>query len=724
VRLAQGAAAEALPALAALTAQVHELAASRDLRLAVALLECEAAARRLPAATLRRLLLAAAAQLAAGRRELALLMLASVPAIEAECARLPVYEPDEVAGYVDTLASAFERGLTADAWMALRLLELPVGALAVLAERAAQAPALVAAAQAFSQAATRFRGIAADEDVTALSASLNATYQSLRDALHEAGIPALAEQIRGVLIEVYDASLKGLLTMSVETRDPAAYARYLTVMLHWIALLEQGRPCEPDLAVLAAMRAWLGEWQAEPMPASFEIEDRNWRLEFDTIAAAGADAERYENPHVLHNLLHQWSLAGLRLDTGAMPRRVRALEHFCSTFSSRATKVLRFERELLEIQIPMGTHKASYVLTPRQATVEWTEPPDCPEDELARLDAFELILERLRAWTFPALTVRREQVLGTWTLFLRLRAPDERAWRFEELQHFVAATRFLFDASYDFSYVPNEVVDGLAASLARPGWESVFATLIGYRAVIEDTAQYIALHTLPMSSAVGALAQSAAVRGLLLRCQRRGPQYCWGLIDALADWLGQEQDPGQWGHRYELLRQASLWMAAAWPREALIVLGEQATFHVGHDLVAACLMKRADLRPELLALAAQAGATLAGVPGLIARHAPEILLEAGQLARLADCLADAPPRFRRARHFVVAHHADALAPAQLSRLLQGMDTVPWGISWPVEQAIRAQEPALGPWYRFVLARGVEWATLDSWSATGQEWPPA
>ncbi len=99
--------------------------------------------------------------------------------------------------------------------------------------------------------------------------------------------------------------------------------------------------------------------------------------------------------------------------------------------------------------------------------MEWTEPPDCPGDEIARILAFEVFLDRFRTWMFPGLTVRREQVLGTWTLFIRLGMPASGLWHYEDLRRFVAATRFLFDASYDFSYVENDAVDYCWAVIDR-----------------------------------------------------------------------------------------------------------------------------------------------------------------------------------------------------------------------------------------------------------------
>src|SRR5271168_3747355 len=57
-----------------------------------------------------------------------------------------------------------------------------------------------------------------------------------------------------------------------------------------------------DDVVLHRFQVWL-RWNEGVIPQSFEIEDRNWRCEFDAIVAAGEAAPRYENPHVLHNLL-------------------------------------------------------------------------------------------------------------------------------------------------------------------------------------------------------------------------------------------------------------------------------------------------------------------------------------------------------------------------------------------------------------------------------------
>ncbi|WP_353742878.1 hypothetical protein WHX55_13595 [Pseudomonas fluorescens] len=712
-----------LRTLFALSSATRTLVASGDLRIVLALLDCEAATSWLLTQTLRRLIDSAAVQLKALQRDNAVLILESVAFVRTECARLPVYELDDAVSYLVALAHDLEDGLFVESMVSIRSLELPIASGILLARQALDNPAVLEPVDAFRQSVASFREMVSGGSTTArLPLQLNDTYLTLRGALYEAGLENVAEQIKGSLVETYDASLKGLLWRAVEEGDVGSYRRYLIVMQWWIEFLNIGSLSERDAAVLQRFQIWLRQWTDDEMPESFEIQDRNWRFEFDAIVVSHGTPQRYENPHVLHNLLHQYSLAGLRLDALGLPRRVQALEHFCSTFSSRSTKVLRFERELLEIQIPMGTHKASYVFTPRQISVEWTEPPDCPGGEIARILAFEVFLDRFQIWMFPALTVRREQVLGTWTLFIRLNAQGSDPWDYEHLWHFVVATRLLFDASYDFSYVANEAVDGFAERFDGLEWKEILTTLIRYRAVIEDRAQYVALHALPMSSTVAAMACSRIVRGLLLRCLRRGFDYCRALIDGYAYWLNEEaEDNGRWSGRYESLRQASLFLAAKWPKEALSELAGRGVFNVGDDLIAACLFKRSDLADDLRQVAA-AGSMLSGMPGMIVRHAPEIAIAAHGASLLAAQLVGTGMRFRRAKHLLVARFGDCLDQDILTGLLQDLDAIPWGCTADAEQAIQTQILMSGPVCRFELEKGIDWTTLDSWPTLVQRRP--
>lgn len=278
----------------------------------------------------------------------------------------------------------------------------------------------------------------------------------------------------------------------------------------------------------------------------------------------------------------------------------------------------------------------------------------------------------------------------------------------------MVATRFLFDSSYDFSYVANESVDGFTKHFDGNEWRAILTVLIQHRELYEDARQYVAIHVLPMSSTVAAVASSQLVRALLLRCQRRGFDYCRGFIDVYARLLSVEsEDSRRWYSRYESLRQASLFLAAKWPRETFSELAKRSTFNVGDDLVAACLFKRSDLADDIRKLIDSGELTLFGMPGMIVRHAPEIAVAGYGASSLAAQLVGTGKQFRRAKHFLVARFGGSLEQVILASLLRGLDAVPWGATADDEQAIQAQILMREPVCRFQLEKGIDWSTLDS-----------
>ncbi|MBU6489862.1 MAG: hypothetical protein KGQ57_18890, partial [Burkholderiales bacterium] len=135
-------------------------------------------------------------------------------------------------------------------------------------------------------------------------------------------------------------------------------------------------------------------------------------------------------------------------------------------------------------------------------------------------------------------------------------------------------------------------------------------------------------------------------------------------------------------------------------------------FHIGDDLIAACLFKRRDIKDELRGLMTEKCAVLPPMFALDVRHAPDIAIAGCGAVALASQLVDTGVRFRRAKHFVAAHFGDRIDPAVLGRLLEGMETVPRGCTEAAEQAIQAQISARRSVCRFDLERGVDWTTLD------------
>jgi hypothetical protein len=707
-------AAATLPALSRLPVDIAPLLRQRDLRIPLALLGCETESRWIPDASLASILSRASAFAEAGDRRAARLVLEGILRLSRETALLPVHTDEERAGYVQIVADAYAGGVSPDVIDAIAALGFPPAVFAAVVRSLASQPDDLATVLRLHRQIVRFRGAAAAPQAAESGYALNTVYAEFRRAFAET--VGVVEVVHGGLIELYDATLKAMLTTLVSEPDDALHARYLQLLRAWVDFARPSAADDRERAVLDRFDAWLQTWAQSPTPTDFSIEDRNWKIEFEEIVAADDASPAYANAHVVHNLIHQWLLAGNAIPASILPCRIRRLQAFCSTFSSRSTKVLRFERGLFEIEIPMGTHKASFVFTPRAISVEWSEPPDCPDDEIARLLAFEVALERYREWMYPSLRVRSEKVIGTWTLYARIAAPEPDGWRWEDFGDVVAAVRFLFDSSYDFSYVANDAVDGFPQRLRDPVWKSIFAIFIAYRSVLEDGLQYVPLHTHPMSSTISSIAQMGAVRGMFLRCHRRGFAASCAFVAHYAAWLDSSADSARWGRRYEMLRQACFFIAAAWPREALEMLASADRFHIGHDLIAACLFRRADLHDALRASLGKGPPSLDGLHGLVARHAPECVVHADADPGFIRALVETPSGFRRAKHVLLTHAAGLLDDAALERLIRDMDTVPIAADPGQERRIARAIDATGPRYRFALEKGVDWATIDAWRA--------
>jgi len=694
------------------------LAGGKDFRIIMALLDLQRAVSWVPLQTLRRLLDIAEVKLQECRREQAVLVLQSVGFVKAECAQLPVYSIEDAVFYLDSIATDLEAGLPVEAMQNVRSLALPIASIVLMARQTRLNFDALLPVDEFRQAVGMFKSVAVGgRETRQLAVEINDAFFSFRDALHLAELDHVAEQFKAALIETYDASLKALLGQTIKDGGRYSYANYILLMQSWTEFLSK-EPLSPrEVTVFKQFQVWLSQWANEPIPASFEIQDRNWRAEFDAVTAMGAASLRYENPHVIHNLLHQYALSQIRLDASLLPMRVQSLVSFCATFSSRATKVLRFERDLLEIQIPMGTHKASYAFTSRHISVEWTEPPDCPGSEIARILTFEVFLARYRDWFFPGLSSRRECVMGTWTLFIRYNAPAACSMTFKDFEDFLVATRFLFDASYDFSYVKNELVEPIITRFMGAEWKTIITSLIQHRAVINDASQYVALHAQPMSSAVAALASTRLTRALLLRCSRRGYDYCRAIVDIYSHSLTEtDEDCQRWSKRYALLRQACLFLAANWKCAALSDLMGRAVLNLGDDLIAACLFKRSDLADRLRTVAESAPIGLSGIYGMVVRHAPEIAVAALGPSALAEQLIAAGNQYRRAKHFLVARFADRLGEDVLAVLIAGLGAIPKGHTLEIESCIQNHVAKLhSPVCRFALEEGIDWVALESLS---------
>lgn len=250
---------EDLSDLCKISSATASLLASKDLRIVMALFDCQYARSWVSEEALRSLLESASKRLANAEYDYAVLILNSIDLVRVECSRLPVHTPQEALFYVESFTLAFGMDLGLSDVLTIRSLGLSIGSEVLLLIQAAAKPSVLEAVIGFRASLAGFRTGVSATDTTSLPAEpLKAAYLCLRATLAEAGLETIAEHIRGTLIETFDASLKTLLGRVVDERSTQSYHCYLFVMQHWVDFLSMSSLRGDEISALEQFRVWLG----------------------------------------------------------------------------------------------------------------------------------------------------------------------------------------------------------------------------------------------------------------------------------------------------------------------------------------------------------------------------------------------------------------------------------------------------------------------------------
>ncbi|MFJ9700303.1 hypothetical protein [Streptomyces fradiae] len=551
--------------------------------------------------------------------------------------------------------------------------------------------------------------------------ALNDAYRAYAGAgaWQAAGDAVLLDLTRSDLVEAYDSTLKRLLLELVDRPEPGPYRAYLDLLEQWLDLVGAFGLSERERRSVEGFGGWLARWREEPVPDGFALEEELTWSRLLELAAAEARAEGSadgpdtpvegpdgpdgpdgggegpDNPHQLHNALHQWLLARTpRHPAERAPSGVRELQRVSDRFGPGGNKVLRFTRDAVELDVPLGIHKASLMFRPDRVEGEWTEPPDVTEADAGRLTGLSVLLERCGTW-FPELVFRGERVLmaGTWTLRVEARpAAGRERFTLDGMRLALGVFRTLFDGSYDFSYVPAGDVADLPGAFREPGWAEVFRALVGYRLVYDDAELFETLETLPLGTAVGMLCTDAAIRAEVLAASTEGPEGALARLDAawrrLAD---REGDPAGWIAGHNAVQQLALLVAARFPGAAVAAF-TAADPPGWADVLGAALLPRADVRDDVVrALAGRPGGDLP-----LLRRAPWLVVTEASAADAARRVAAAPGAYRRCKQFLVHRYARLLAgEGLLAGLVADLEVVPYGAGPSGEEAVAAAVAAAG-----------------------------
>ncbi len=580
-------------------------------------------------------------------------------------------------------------------------------ALCRFAARSSAPPAethrLLAAAAGDEEFAARYLAVergrvdlaAADpQEAAQRSRALNDAYRAYAAAgTWDGGDAVLLDLTRSDLIEAYDSTLKRLLLELVDHPEPGLYRAYLDVLEQWLDLVGTFGLTPGERRAVEGFGAWVAAWRGEPVPDDFGLdEELTWSRLLERAAADAGDGPA--NPHQLHNVLHQWLLARTpRYPAERAPSGVRELQRLSDRFGPGGNKLLRFTRDAVELDVPLGIHKASLLFRPDRVEGEWTEPPDVTEEEAGRLTGLTVLLDRCGTW-FPELVFRCERVLlaGTWTLQVEARPPAgmERL-TLSQMRLALGVFRMLFDGSYDFSYVPAEDVADLPDAFREPEWAQVFRALVDYRLVYDDSELFETLETLPLGTAVGMLCTEERIRAEVLAASAAGPEGALARLDAAWRRLAATEDPGDWIAAHNVVQQLALLVAARFPDSAAAALA--AAEPTGWaDVLGAALLARADARDAV----ARAFAGRPGGDGPLLRRAPWLVVSEANAADVARRLADRPRAHRRCKQYLAHRYADVLAEAGLlTGLVADLEVVPYGDGPRREELLAAAAAAVG-----------------------------
>ncbi|SDT82433.1 hypothetical protein SAMN05216371_7218 [Streptomyces sp. TLI_053] len=504
------------------------------------------------------------------------------------------------------------------------------------------------------------------------------------------------------LVESYDAALKAILLDLVDAPTADRWHGYLGVLSEWLRLAEEFGLTPAERRAVTTFRSWLAHWRGGPPATDYTIEENaSWqRMLAD---AAGSPAAAPANPHRLHNAVHQWQLARTeRYPLGRAPSGVAALQRISDRFCHGGNKLLRLGAGAFELDVPLSLHKASLVFRPDRVEGEWSEQPGVVAGETGRLRAFRTLLELAGTW-FPDLTFRSEQLLlaGTWTLRMEARSSGPRQrLTFELMRLALGVFRTLFDGSYDFSYVEDEEVAGLAEEFAHPAWGRIVPALVHYRLQYDDSHQFETLETLPLGTSVGMLCTDPELRAVARELAAGGAEDALRRLDAVWAALQAEDDPAEWILRYNRVQQTALLTAALHPDEALRALARTDPAEPpggAQDILASALLPRADLWTAVIArLPREPLDPDHGLTALVLRHAPHLAVAPENARAVARAVLAAPKAHRRCKQYLAHRHPDVLAAGGLLDLLvEDLEVVPYAAGPELEAPLARAVAAVG-----------------------------
>jgi hypothetical protein len=263
-----------------------------------------------------------------------------------------------------------------------------------------------------------------------------------------------------------------------------------------------------------------------------------------------------------------------------------------------------------------------------------------------------------------------------------------KRWQAVDMRRLLVWFRVLFDAAYDFSYVPIAAVADVYERFGAAHWQSIFRALAAYRETVDFSNQRTTVYSLPFATCLAALCLDEYVHLAVGDAFCAGFDEAWRAFIAATDQLNEPADAGRWATLYSTAGQLGLLLAAAWPQQTLQRMAQVPLSAIAGERVCASLMHRQDIAGELSRLIVSPSAPMRDVlRDLALRHAPAMVVDATTGLAVAERVTRSTRSFKRCKEYLLAHYADSLPDSLRERLIDQVDLVPRGATPQAEASI-------------------------------------
>ncbi len=367
------------------------------------------------------------------------------------------------------------------------------------------------------------------------------------------------------IIEKYDSDAKEIAEILTNKHSKYYYDKYIQTLELMLNFIEQNTTKNKTVDYI---KKWLKEEKTQREQiysynlAEYELQDVLRRFE------NGNYNHNFENIHQVHNFLHQWALLETPVvDAEELPDRVYGLVDFCNSFSMEKSKILRFGSNILEIELPMCTHKASFVINKDGFYVEFSESPETEDNEIGRLVALDKMIDVFFDETYE-IDHFYEKQLGTWTWFVYGKNNMSEQY-YEKYRNFISIIRALLDSSYDFSHTPIDRIGDVKQFFCQDEWKSLIIHLLEYRQKITSADLFTELKVFSFSDFFTQIIISESNRKYFLNLYKSGFDKCIYEFEVKTESVRMNKLKGEWIEEFRKLRLIILVLVLVWHKETL-----------------------------------------------------------------------------------------------------------------------------------------------------------